>query len=95
MTDLDTYLVLAGGFGRHQRRQALLCSTFFVSSAATLLLPNFLWPVLHDVWPNFSEAAAAALDATFFVGFAFGFFIAGPLGDQEALAASLASREAL
>ncbi len=74
--------MLAGGFGRHQRRQALLCSAFFVSSAATLLLPNFLWPVLHDVWPNFSEAAAAALDATFFVGFAFGFFIAGPLGDQ-------------
>lgn len=80
--DIDTYLVLSGGFGQHQRKQTLLCSAFFVMSSATLLLPNFLWPVLRDTWPWLSDTDTATLDSAFFVGFTLGLIAAGPLGDQ-------------
>ena len=80
--DIDTYLVLSGGFGQHQRKQTLLCSAFFVMSSATLLLPTFLWPVLRDTWPWLSDTDTATLDSAFFVGFTLGLIAAGPLGDQ-------------
>lgn len=78
---IDEILILAGGYGRYQWQQAVLNCGCLATCASTLLLPNLLYPRLHDAWPTLTSADTAAATSLFFVGNFVGLAAWGAFGD--------------
>jgi MFS family permease len=82
---IDEIIVLAGGFGAHQRMQAALCAGWFAIAGAATFLPNFLFPRLSaSGWSEaLTDSEMAKLNALFFAGNTVGLLGWGAFGDSR------------